>query len=254
MILRRLTKHLRDQNWFAVFLDFFIVVIGVFIGIQVSNWNTDNAQREDETVFLRLLEEDIRGSQELASRTLDTLHRQDKARQQLYAFSVGNAPLIAPQEIPRLLSHGIWEMPTMEFNQTTFEALKSTGRLDVFVDDTLVQELTELQSDIADIERRAEIELHVLFNVTDPFLLQHVDITAMLVEPSSSGRIAIDWLTNDEAPFEPPEILKSMQFRNAILARTTSSQNRMRDMERLENRYQRIAVLIEQRQAELNQR
>ena len=67
MILRRLTKHLREQNWFAVFLDFFIVVIGVFIGIQVSNWNTANAQREDEVVFLRLLEEDIRGSQELAS-------------------------------------------------------------------------------------------------------------------------------------------------------------------------------------------
>jgi hypothetical protein len=61
----------------------------------------------------------------------------DKARQQLYAFCVGNAPLIAPQEIPVLLSHGIWEMPTMEFNQTTFEALKSTRRLDVFVDDSL---------------------------------------------------------------------------------------------------------------------
>ena len=254
MILRRLTEHLREQNWFAVFLDFFIVVIGVFIGIQVSNWNTANAQREDEAVFLRLLEEDIRSSQELASRTLDMLHRQDDARQRLHAFSVGKDPLIPPQEIPVLLSHGIWEMPTMEFNQTTFEALKSTGRLDVFIDDILVQELTELQSDIADIERRVEIELATLLNVTDPILLQHVDMTAMLVEPSLSGRIAIDWLVNDEAPFEPPEFLKSMQFRNAILARAASSKNRMQDMERLGNRYQRIAVLIEQRQAELNQR
>jgi len=39
MILRRLTKHLKDQNWFAVWLDLFIVVVGVFIGIQVANWN-----------------------------------------------------------------------------------------------------------------------------------------------------------------------------------------------------------------------
>ena len=142
----------------------------------------------------------------------------------------------------------------MEFNQTTFEALKSTGRLDVFIDDILVQELTELQSDIADIERRVEIELATLLNVTDPILLQHVDMTAMLVEPSLSGKIAIDWLVNDEAPFELPEFLKSVQFRNAILARAASSKNRMQDMERLGNRYQRIAVLIEQRQAELNQR
>ena len=44
MILHRLTEHVRRQDWFAVFLDFVIVVVGVFIGIQVSNWN---AARQD---------------------------------------------------------------------------------------------------------------------------------------------------------------------------------------------------------------
>lgn len=39
MILRRLTQHIEDQNWFAVALDFLIVVVGVFIGLQVANWN-----------------------------------------------------------------------------------------------------------------------------------------------------------------------------------------------------------------------
>jgi len=29
MILRSLSKHVKDQNWFAVVLDFGIVVIGV---------------------------------------------------------------------------------------------------------------------------------------------------------------------------------------------------------------------------------
>jgi len=39
MLLRSITKHVKDQNWFAVGLDFFIVVVGVFIGMQVANWN-----------------------------------------------------------------------------------------------------------------------------------------------------------------------------------------------------------------------
>jgi hypothetical protein len=39
MLLRRFIEHLKDQNWTAVGLDFVIVVLGVFIGIQVSNWN-----------------------------------------------------------------------------------------------------------------------------------------------------------------------------------------------------------------------
>jgi len=39
MRLRSITKNVKDQNWFAVWLDFFIVVSGVFIGIQLGNWN-----------------------------------------------------------------------------------------------------------------------------------------------------------------------------------------------------------------------
>ncbi len=40
MLLRRITQHVKSQNWFAVFVDFLIVVVGVFIGIQVANWSS----------------------------------------------------------------------------------------------------------------------------------------------------------------------------------------------------------------------
>ena len=39
MLLRRITQHIKNQNWFAVFIDFVIVVAEVFIGIQIVNWN-----------------------------------------------------------------------------------------------------------------------------------------------------------------------------------------------------------------------
>ena len=40
MILRRVIEHVKHQNWTAVTLDFVIVVLGVFIGLQVQDWNT----------------------------------------------------------------------------------------------------------------------------------------------------------------------------------------------------------------------
>jgi hypothetical protein len=46
MILRRITQHVKDQNWFAVGLDFCIVVFGVFFGIQIGNWNDTRLDRE----------------------------------------------------------------------------------------------------------------------------------------------------------------------------------------------------------------
>jgi hypothetical protein len=39
VLLCRITSHVVDQNWFAVGVDFAIVVIGVFVGIQIADWN-----------------------------------------------------------------------------------------------------------------------------------------------------------------------------------------------------------------------
>jgi hypothetical protein len=60
MILRRFTKHIEDQNWFAVTLDFLIVVVGVFIGIQVANWNDAKSERVLEQQVLVHIADDIR--------------------------------------------------------------------------------------------------------------------------------------------------------------------------------------------------
>ena len=59
MLLRRITEHVKAQNWFAVGLDFIIVVVGVFIGIQVANWNDARATRMSERDFLVRLHGDI---------------------------------------------------------------------------------------------------------------------------------------------------------------------------------------------------
>jgi hypothetical protein len=60
MLLRRLMQHVKDQNWFAVGLDFLIVVTGVFIGIQVANWNAARLQVQREAMLLEALRTDFR--------------------------------------------------------------------------------------------------------------------------------------------------------------------------------------------------
>ncbi len=59
MLLRRVTKHVKDQNWFAVGVDFFIVVVGVFIGIQVANWNEDQQVKVQQKSVERRLAKDF---------------------------------------------------------------------------------------------------------------------------------------------------------------------------------------------------
>jgi len=52
MILRRITEHVKAQNWFAVWIDFLIVVVGVFVGLQVSNWNDARSRLQKEKTYL----------------------------------------------------------------------------------------------------------------------------------------------------------------------------------------------------------
>ena len=52
MFLRRIAENLRTQNWMAIGLDLLIVVIGVFVGTQVSNWNQERIQKRETAQLL----------------------------------------------------------------------------------------------------------------------------------------------------------------------------------------------------------
>ncbi len=65
MILGRVIEHVKAQNWTAVALDFVIVVVGVFIGIQVSNWNEVRADRQLGRDYTKRLVSDLQ--QDLAN-------------------------------------------------------------------------------------------------------------------------------------------------------------------------------------------
>ena len=84
MILRRVIAHFRKQEWTAIGLDFVIVVIGVFVGIQVANWNASRAdERLGRAYTARLtadLERDLAGRRDLANyyrAVLDSVERTD---------------------------------------------------------------------------------------------------------------------------------------------------------------------------------
>jgi len=59
MILTSVTKHVNEQNWFAVFVDFIIVVVGVFVGLQVSNWNQTQQDRVTESQYIERIQQDL---------------------------------------------------------------------------------------------------------------------------------------------------------------------------------------------------
>jgi len=67
MILGRLAHAIREQNWFTVALEVVIVVIGIFIGLQVDDWNQRRLERESDQRALALFVDELQLMLEEAS-------------------------------------------------------------------------------------------------------------------------------------------------------------------------------------------
>lgn len=141
MLLRRFSQHVKDQNWFAVGLDFLIVVIGVFVGMQVSNWNDalqTRAQRElIETRLLNdfvLMHEDVAGAAENHEAVLESLHVLRGAIERGSALPEEDAA------IKHALARGFSYQSSIHRSGTFLELL-SSGGMDLIADEALRVEL-----------------------------------------------------------------------------------------------------------------
>lgn len=71
MILQKLADGIRQQNWFTVFLEILIVVVGIFIGLQVDGWSELRQDRRDEQHYLKRLHDEILNAEKLSTRLLE---------------------------------------------------------------------------------------------------------------------------------------------------------------------------------------
>ncbi|RFB05843.1 DUF6090 family protein [Parvularcula marina] len=153
MLLRRVMKHVRTHNWAAVFLDFIIVVAGILIAFQITNWNEARHDRRDERRYLAELAVNLEAdlSQARAGQTL-SLQRLATAEAILAeaAPELDRPTFFAPidRDLP---SNGAFDdYPYanltayffMVSSNSTFEELIQTGRIGVISNRSLVKDLT----------------------------------------------------------------------------------------------------------------
>lgn len=90
MFLRRIMKHISQQNWFAVWLDLLIVFVAVFVGLQADNWNQDRLARSNAEIYYSRLIKDMRA--EMITRMSRAAYYEQALEYGEYALQALNQP------------------------------------------------------------------------------------------------------------------------------------------------------------------
>ena len=130
MLLRSLNQHIKNQNWFAVGLDFLIVVVGVYIGLQVQQWTNDREREQREAKYLERLHEEVLRTSELreknVARRIKTLH--DLGAAHAFLISEEESDGLMPSACLALVMVTVMTKVTADL--PTVAELLSAGQLD----------------------------------------------------------------------------------------------------------------------------
>jgi hypothetical protein len=141
MILRRISEHISSQNWFAVAVEFIIVVVGVFMGLQVQDWNEARKARIEETGLLSRLHVETRELLETQREELVGLHERAGVLMGVNPVLFSQEPLrvISSLECQHIAGSHVHRRPPDELS--VLDEMLSTGRFDVLQDEDIKEHL-----------------------------------------------------------------------------------------------------------------
>ena len=135
MILRRLSQSLKEQNWTAIVIEFVLLVAGVFLGMQVSNWNAERETKNESAIFTQRLKADLR--YELWSQKLLIEYYKDVQGNAVLALGElsGEAPMTDEQFLISAYRSSQIRWNTVQ--RATYDELVSTGSIRLIASDKL---------------------------------------------------------------------------------------------------------------------
>jgi len=226
MILRRVIAHFRKQEWTAIAIDFLIVVVGVFMGVQVNGWWANRSDAEREAAYLAALRQDFG---EIIAELEDDSSEYTKIADamSLLLEQSRKATPDAPVETLNAAAALLIRMEGTPIVSGTYANLTGSGDLSIIKSQTLKIALSSFYGEAKVIDLVGVTHEMQLVNVFQPYIIANLDYPGML--PSTRGVAPV-------AAFDPNLILTAMptqEFRNVVAVKwdiTTDIRNLLQNM------------------------
>jgi hypothetical protein len=210
MILRRLPQSLKEQNWTAIWIEFILLVSGVFLALQVATWNEDRRDRVQERHYLERLREDFVLSVTDAESNIENMELQ--ARRTTRMLDRLRACRLEEGSQHAEFAAGLYVLGRLEpqtLTRGTMDELRSTGRLGIIRSVNLRRALSNI---VQQRERTAEVFGFLVARRTAP--LGYIDARTTILVPQEKGT------TTDPGPgevlFDFPSACRDKAYINSV--------------------------------------
>ena len=135
MIFRRFLQRFHQQQWGAIATELVIVIIGVFIGMQVSNWNEDRATARQAAEFTVRLTDDLR-KEAWAYESLINYNSQTNANQRRVLDAMAGDIELSDEQFV-ISAYRATQYKDFNRYRATYDELVSTGNIGLVKDQAL---------------------------------------------------------------------------------------------------------------------
>ncbi len=210
MILRRLSQSLKDQNWTAIWIEFILLVSGVFLGIQVANWNEERTERAREAAYLAALQIDF--SAVIVELERDAAEYEKIAKQM--SFLLAQSRQEKPNASVSELNTAVQRLISMEGTpivSDTYTNLTGSGDLALIKNQKIKNAMASFYSKATVIKLVGDTHEMQLVNIFQPYIIKNLDYVGMLRNN--------DGLTTPPVAVASDKILKVLptaEFQNVV--------------------------------------
>ena len=209
MILRRVIEHVREQNWTAVGIDLVIMVVGVFLGIQLGNWNAARVEEARAEAVLASLADEVAALRERADYALG-YHGRNIDHLQALAVALDQGAMASGDSarVRAAIAEGNTFTPAPGAPATLTQLL-SSGQLHLIRDDALRSALLDFKERV---DAAPDLFLHIrLEQVEFDELFRHFTLTDAIGDPAQGYELSPAGAFDFDAMRADPEFLPAVR-------------------------------------------
>ena len=232
MLLRSITKHVKDQNWFAVVLDFLIVVVGILIAFQITNWNDERADAAKYAQLVQRLTEEFKVLEtEWADDAVQYTSTLNASGALIKLLRAGNPPTddALLRESLYYANH-FYETPSLS---AAYQELIASGGLALISNQALREALFKYGDLHERLDRRISISLN---SILDPYS-NYLEAVEWSEDPD-------DWVSPDTA-IESYDWVKLVKSKSELQAWQAHQVDGARNVKLIHEEIKKILTLLE---------